>query len=155
MQAKAAETICRSARLTPKLCNTMNLAKPLLCAVTLTCFSAMAADVPPLPPPAARQGVTFAKDIHPIFEKACIKCHAGERPKARLRLDTLEGTLKGSSEGKIVIPGDSAKSLLVRSVGQQVEKDLWMPPPNNKQGIKPLTPEEIGLIRAWIDQGAK
>jgi len=35
------------------------------------------------------------------------------------------------------------------------DPDAWMPPPHNKAGIKDLTPEQIGLIRAWIDQGAK
>ncbi|HYG22380.1 MAG TPA: c-type cytochrome domain-containing protein [Verrucomicrobiae bacterium] len=133
----------------------MNLTTPVLLVASTFCYFAVAAEAPSLPPPASRQGVSFAKDILPVFEKSCVKCHSGERPKAKLRLDTLEGTLKGSSEGKVVVPGDSAKSQLVLTVGHQVDKDLWMPPPGNKQGIKPLAAEEISLIRAWIDQGAK
>jgi hypothetical protein len=71
-------------------------------------------------------------------------------------MDSLEAVLKGSKEGKIVKPGNSAESLLVKSVAHTTEDDeQWMPPLGNKAGIKKLTPEQIGLIRAWIDQGAK
>ncbi|HXI72911.1 MAG TPA: c-type cytochrome domain-containing protein [Verrucomicrobiae bacterium] len=109
-----------------------------------------------LPPAASKTGVTYATDIKPIFEASCVKCHSGDRPKARLSLDTLEGVLKGTKQGKIVTAGDSANSLIVKAVAHMTkDPDGWMPPPNNKAGIKPLTPEQIGLIRAWIDQGAK
>ncbi|HHY87133.1 MAG TPA: hypothetical protein GYA07_16600 [Verrucomicrobia bacterium] len=112
-------------------------------------------DLNKLPPAASREGVTFAKDIKPIFDKSCIKCHGPERPKARLRLDSLEATLKGSENGKVVEPGNSAKSILLHAVAHLLPKDEWMPPPNNRVNASPLTPEEIGLIRAWIEQGAR
>ena len=71
-------------------------------------------------------------------------------------MDTLEGVLKGTKEGKIVTPGDSANSFIIKAVAHAVpDHDSWMPPLDNRAGIKPLTPEQIGLIRAWIDQGAK
>lgn len=109
-----------------------------------------------IPPASTKTGVTYDTDIKPIFDASCVKCHSGEKPKARLRMDTLEGVLKGSKEGKVVTPGDSANSVLVKAVSHATEEqDDWMPPLKNKAGIKPLTPEEIGLIRAWIDQGAK
>ena|SRR2546423_9952202 len=112
-------------------------------------------DVSKLPPPAARQGVTYAADIKPIFEKSCIKCHGPEKQKAKLRLDSLEGTMKGGEDGKVVVPGKSAESMLVHNVAHIGDEDLWMPPPDNKDKIPELTKEQIGLIRAWIDQGAK
>jgi hypothetical protein len=109
-----------------------------------------------LPPAATKQGVTFATDIKPIFDSSCVKCHSGEKPKAKLKLDSLENTLKGSKDGKVVIAGDSAKSPLVLSVAHLGDdKDSWMPPLHNKANIGPLTPDQIGLVRAWIDQGAK
>jgi mono/diheme cytochrome c family protein len=109
-----------------------------------------------LPPAAGKTGVTYATDIKPIFEASCVKCHSGDRPKAHLSLDTLAGALKGTKQGKIVTTGDSAHSLIVKAVAHLTkDPDGWMPPPNNKAGIKPLTAEQIGLIRAWIDQGAK
>lgn len=109
-----------------------------------------------LPPPSTKTGVTYATDIKPIFDDSCVKCHSGDRPKARLRLDSLDGVMKGSKEGKIVNPGDSANSFIVKAIAHTTkDHDSWMPPLNNKAGIQPLTPDQIGLVRAWIDQGAK
>ncbi|MDD5141423.1 MAG: hypothetical protein PHY43_14330 [Verrucomicrobiales bacterium] len=109
-----------------------------------------------LPPAATKAGVTYATDIKPIFEASCVKCHSGDKPKAHLHLDTLEGVLKGTKHDKIVTPGDSSNSLIIKATAHlSKDPEGWMPPPNNRAGIKPLTPEQIGLIRAWIDQGAK
>ena len=113
------------------------------------------ADTSKLPPASTKTGVTYETDIKPIFEKSCVKCHSGEKPKARLRLDTLENALKGSQHGKVIAPGKSADSKLVLSVAHVGDEDDWMPPPNNKAKIPALTAEQVGLIRAWIDQGAK
>ncbi len=109
-----------------------------------------------LPPASDKKDVTYASDIKAIFDVSCVKCHSGDHPKARLHMDTLEGVLKGTKEGKIVNVGDSAGSFIVKSIAHTSEDhDSWMPPLGNKAGIKPLTPDQIGLIRAWIDQGAK
>jgi len=115
-----------------------------------------AADTAQLPPASTKTGVTYATDIKPVFDQSCVKCHSGDKPKAKLKLDSLENALKGSKDGKVVIPGNSAKSPLVLNVAHVTsDKDSWMPPLHNKANIGPLTPEQIGLIRAWIDQGAK
>ena len=109
-----------------------------------------------LPAASTKPGVTYAADIKPILDASCAKCHSGDKPKAHLKLDTLENALKGGKDGKVIIAGDSAKSLLVRSAAHvTADKDQWMPPPHNKANIGPLTPGQIGLLRAWIDQGAK
>jgi mono/diheme cytochrome c family protein len=109
-----------------------------------------------LPPTSTKQGVTYAADIKSIFDNSCIKCHSGDKPKARLKLDSLENALKGSKDGKVITAGDSANSLIVKCVAHvTADHDSWMPPAHNKANIGPLTPEQIGLIRAWIDQGAK
>jgi hypothetical protein len=114
------------------------------------------ADDAKLPPASTKTGVTYATDMKPLFDASCVKCHSGDKPKARLHMDTLDGVLKGTKQGKILTPGDSANSLIVKAVAHATEEqDSWMPPLKNKAGIKPLTPDEIGLIRAWIDQGAK
>jgi len=118
-------------------------------------LAATAADTA-LPPASAKKDVTYATDIKPIFDANCAKCHSGDRAKAKLHMDTLEGVLKGTKMGKIVTPGDSANSFIVKSVSHATaDKDEWMPPTPNKAGAKQLTPEQIGLVRAWIDQGAK
>jgi hypothetical protein len=138
-----------------------------LCFVSgcvLTAFCAVADDkgksgVDPklLPPPSAKQGVAYATDIQPIFAKSCYPCHGPKtpKPKGNMRLDSLEGVLKGGEDGPALIPGDSAKSAMVAQVSHQGDPDDYMPPPKNKANIGPLTREQIGLIRAWIDQGAK
>jgi hypothetical protein len=112
-------------------------------------------DVSKIPRASDRKDLIYEKDIKPIFEKSCIKCHGAEKPKGKLRLDSLEGTLKGGVDGKVVVPGESTKSILIHNIAHVGNEDEWMPPPDNKNKIKPLTNEEIGLIRAWIDQGAK
>ena len=112
-------------------------------------------DTSKLPAPSTKTGVTFATDIKPIFDASCVKCHGEQKPKAKLRLDTLEGALKGSENGKVIEAGNSIKSALVLNIAHLGDEDDFMPPPKNKLGLKKLTDEQIGLVRAWIDQGAK
>jgi mono/diheme cytochrome c family protein len=118
---------------------------------------AFAADVDTskLPAASAKTGVTYATDIKTIFDASCVKCHGEQKPKGKLRLDNLEGILKGSEDGKVIEPGKSAKSALVLNIAHLGDEDDFMPPPKNKLGLKKLTDEQIGLVRAWIDQGAK
>jgi Planctomycete cytochrome C len=107
-----------------------------------------------LPAASTKTGVTFDTDIKPIFAAACLKCHDSTKPKqaAKLSLDTLAGVLKGDRDGSVVTVGDSAHSDLVLSVAHVGDPDTFMP---KGRGAKPLTADQIGLIRAWIDQGAK
>jgi hypothetical protein len=107
-----------------------------------------------LPPASTKTGVTYATDIKPIFDVACLKCHDSTKPKqaAKLSLDTLAGALKGSRDGKVIVAGDSGKSDLVLSVAHIGDPDTFMP---KGKGAQKLTDDQIGLIRAWIDQGAK
>jgi mono/diheme cytochrome c family protein len=136
----------------------MNLKSSLVIIAALGVSSAVFAanvDISKLPPASTKTGVTYATDIKPIFDASCIKCHGAQKPKAKLRMDSLEGILKGGEDGKVVEPGNSAKSMLILNIAHVGDEDDFMPPPKNKLGIKQLTPEQVGLIRAWIDQGAK
>jgi hypothetical protein len=109
-----------------------------------------------LPPASTKTGVTFDTDIKPIFQASCVKCHDSQgpkKPKAGLALDTREGVMKGGKDGAVVTAGDSAHSDLVLAVAHiGDDDDTFMPKGRN---AKMLTPDQIGLIRAWIDQGAK
>jgi len=141
----------------------MNMNRLAICVgttVAIALFSSQGAekqavDLSKLPPASDKTGVTYATDIKPVFEKSCVRCHGADKPKARLRLDSLEGALKGGENGKVVVPGNSAGSLLVHNVAHAGNPDGYMPPPRNRVNIGPLTKEQIGLLRAWIDQGAK
>lgn len=135
--------------------NTTKLTLAALAAAFSFTLAANAAETK-LPPASDKKDLTYAKDIKPIFDANCAKCHSGERAKAKLHMESLEGILKGTKAGKIVTVGDSAGSFIVKSIAHATEeKDSWMPPTPNKAGAKTLTAEEVGLVRAWIDQGAK
>lgn len=108
-------------------------------------------DLSKIPAAATVKGITFEKDIKPIFEKSCFKCHGAEKQKGKYRLDTLEASIKGGENGEAVIKGDGAKSPLVQSIAR-LDPDAAMPPDGKGD---PLTAAQIGLVRAWIDQGAK
>ena len=111
-------------------------------------------DASKLPPAAAKTGVTYEKDIKALFDRSCVKCHGGEKPKAKYNMETLAGVLKGGAEGASIVPGNSAKSALVHQAADLVA-DMEMPPTDKRDKYPALTKAEIGLVRAWIDQGAK
>ncbi len=102
-----------------------------------------------LPPP-AQVRIDFGRDIKPILTNTCYRCHSGERPKSHFLLTSRDTALKGGNEGVDILPGQSAKSPLIHYVSGLVP-DMQMPPEGKGT---PLIPEQIGLLRAWIDQGA-
>jgi len=112
-------------------------------------------DASKLPPASDKKGLTFEKDIKPLLENSCVKCHSGEKPKSKYRMDSRASVIKGGESGDAaILPGNSAKSPLVAYVSELVE-DMEMPPTDKRDKYPALTKEQIGLIRAWIDQGAK
>jgi cytochrome c5 len=111
-------------------------------------------DVSKLPPAATKPGVTFDKDIKAIFERSCLKCHSGAKAKGDLRLDTREAALKGGEGGPVLVVGKSAQSPLIHYAADLVP-DMEMPPVPKRRDFPALTKEHLGLLRAWVDQGAK
>jgi hypothetical protein len=100
-------------------------------------------------PPAAQRKVSFAEDIQPLFVRYCYDCHSGDKHESSFRLDKKEIAFEGGDFGESpIIVGKSAESPLVR-YASGVDEDLVMPP----KGAR-MTAAEIGLLRAWIDQGA-
>src|SRR5215831_7600358 len=97
-------------------------------------------------PPAAKTKVDFARDIEPLLSKRCLVCHGPQQQMSGLRLDQKEAALKGGASGVDIKPGDSAGSRLIHLVAG-LEKKV-MPPAGAR-----LTADEVGLLRAWIDQG--
>src|ERR1051325_9271854 len=106
---------------------------------------ANAAQSPALPPPASKK-IDFAKDIQPIFAERCYNCHGPNKHEAEFRLDSKDIALKGGELGPAIVPGKSGESLLVQAVGG-LKPDLIMP----RKGER-LSSEQVGLLRAWIDQ---
>ncbi len=97
--------------------------------------------------------VDFEKEILPIFRRNCLACHSATEAESDLTLETPQTILKGGSEGPSVVAGKSAESLLLKLAARQ--KEPFMPPPDNDVKAKALTSQELGLIKLWIDQGAK
>jgi len=101
-----------------------------------------------LPPPATRP-VDFVKEIQPLLEASCVKCHAKGKTKGDFSLETRAGFLKGGETGPAAVPGKSAESYVVELVAA-LDPDNAMPIKGSR-----WTAEQVGLLRAWIDQGAK
>lgn len=99
-------------------------------------------------PPAAIAPVDFVKDVQPILEASCVKCHGRGKEKGGWRLDTRETALAAGDSGVSIVPGKGGESRLIHLVAG-TDPDEVMP-----QKGKRLTPAEVGILRAWIDQGA-
>ncbi len=114
-------------------------------AVALTVFMALS---PPIRAaeelPQAKPKITFEEHVLPIFKARCIKCHAGVDPQRGLRLTTRREILRGGKSGPAMRIAAAESSL------------LWEKLASNKmpQGGPPLSAEEKGVIRSWINDGA-
>jgi hypothetical protein len=98
-------------------------------------------------PAASTETINYEKDIKPILSEHCYGCHGPVYHKNGLRLDVKADALKGGYSGQDLIPGNSADSRLIKMVSGA--------PGYQRMPMKhaPLTNEQIGLLRAWIDQG--
>jgi mono/diheme cytochrome c family protein len=99
-------------------------------------------------PAAVARKVDFLRDVRPIFETRCAECHGPAKQEGGLRLDHKETLFSAGELGPRLVPGKGAESLLVHFVAG-LRDEGRMP----KKG-PPLTDEQIGILRAWIDQGA-
>ena len=99
--------------------------------------------------PADGAAVDFEKEIRPIFEERCVKCHGPEKQKAEFRVDQRAVMLKGGDSGHPgIVPGNPKGSALIDAV-RGTDPDLKMPPKGD-----PLTAEQIALLEQWIAEGA-
>ena len=93
--------------------------------------------------------VLYDKDIEPILVNKCAVCHSDNVTEGKFDLGSYESLIKGGKRGVPIVSGKSAESLLVKLAGK-TQKPA-MPP----KGEDPLTPQELALVKLWIDQGAK
>ena len=104
----------------------------------------------PAPESVRAQEIDFSKEVLPVLESKCFKCHGEKKAKAKLRLHTLADALKGGKSGKAIEPGKSSESLVIKRVSLPADDDDIMPNEGD-----PLTKAQIGALTRWIDQGAK
>ncbi len=99
--------------------------------------------------PAAASGpVDFVRDIQPMLQSRCYRCHGAKKAEGGLRLDQKGRAMSGGDCGPAIVVGNSSQSRLIHNVAGLV-KDTVMPPSGPR-----LSDKQIGLLRAWIDQGA-
>jgi WD40 repeat protein len=131
-----------------------------LAAVLLTATAGLAAAAaPPEKPtpiavtiPARKEPVSYAKEVADILDAKCVGCHNGALAESKLNLEDVAGMLKGGKRGPAIVAGKADQSLLFQLAAHRAEPP--MPPPDKKDQT-PLTPEELGLLKLWIDTGAK
>ncbi|MCI0541135.1 MAG: hypothetical protein L0Z50_38525, partial [Verrucomicrobiales bacterium] len=97
--------------------------------------------------------VDFEQEVLPILKNNCLACHNQTKAKADLILETPQTILKGGESGPAVLPGNGSDSLLLKLAAHS-DKPV-MPPKENKVNARDLAPEQLALVKLWIDQGAK
>ncbi len=99
---------------------------------------------------AAAAPVDYTREIKPLLQAACVKCHGTLTQKSDLKLDTAAGALAGGVSGPSIIPGKSAESSLIQSIEGTHDYVPKMP-----YKRPPLDAAQIALLKKWIDEGAK
>ncbi len=127
-----------------------------LLALALPRSSAAETAVPksaaPVVIPTLERKVDFQEDVLPILKRNCLACHNATDAKGDLVMETPATILKGGENGPVVVPKKSQESPLLTSSSK--ESKPFMPPKDNKVGAEALKPEELAVLKAWIDQGA-
>jgi WD40 repeat protein len=91
--------------------------------------------------------------VDAIFSQRCVECHESGEPEGKLVLESYGALMKGGESGAVIVPGKSGESLLAKLIeGMEKDGKKKIMPPGKREKLKP---DEIALIRAWIDAGAK
>ncbi|MGN6544635.1 MAG: DUF1549 domain-containing protein, partial [Aureliella sp.] len=103
-----------------------------------------------MPAIASADDVDFATTIQPLLAKRCYSCHGPDKQEGGIRLDQRATLLEAADSGEMpIVPGDSAKSELVRRI-ESTDDSERMPPEG-----EPLKKDQIAALRQWIDAGAE
>ncbi|MBK8977872.1 MAG: hypothetical protein IPM29_18345 [Planctomycetes bacterium] len=94
--------------------------------------------------------VDFAAEIQPLLQARCVKCHGAKKQEGDLRLDQRRFVFHAERDLWTVIPGDAEGSVVVERITLPADDPDIMPAEGD-----PLTPEQIALVRRWIDEGAE
>jgi len=97
--------------------------------------------------------VDFAREIVPFLKKNCFARHNQKKAKADLNLESPQAMITGGDSGPALVPGKPMESLLF-TYAAHLEEDP-MPPAKNKTKAENLSPEQLALLKLWIEQGGK
>src|SRR6266481_26849 len=96
--------------------------------------------------------VDFERDVYPILDAKCVACHNVAINENGLNLEDVKNILKGGKRGPSVVAKDPEKSLLFKLASRGAQPA--MPPLPNKVEATALTPQELGILKQWIVEGA-
>ena len=118
----------------------------LFSAATLAAATYTPKKPEPTKPLTAAQKAEYAKVIQPMFDVHCVSCHGPKKEKGKLRLDTLEATLKGGKNPTFVIGKPNSSMLLSRVFLDRTAGDV-MPP----KAEKPMTEKQKEALYAFVE----
>ena len=118
----------------------------LFAAATLTAATYTPKKPEPAKPLTAAQKADFTKVIQPMFDAHCVSCHGPKKEKGKLRLDSLEFTLKGGKNPTFVIGKPDSSMLLSRVFLNRTAGDV-MPP----KAEKPLTEKQKEALYTFVE----
>jgi WD40 repeat protein len=125
-------------------------------AVLLTIDARVSADEPPGLPVAQLSldsAVDFEKEILPVLKRNCLACHNQSAAEGDVILESPQTMAQAETDPPLLSRGEGASSQLFRVAAHRSEP--VMPPEENDVGAQNLSPEELALLRLWIDQGAR
>jgi mono/diheme cytochrome c family protein len=93
----------------------------------------------------------YTTKVKPILDENCARCHMGDNKRGGLNFSTREGLLAGGRDGKVVVPGDPANSLLIKLIRHEGPADDPMPMPPRKPK---MSDDDIAVIEKWVKAGA-
>jgi hypothetical protein len=108
----------------------------------------------------AKKGVSYKGDVAPLLAQHCMPCHAEENAnKSELYLDSYAQLMEGGKSGKAVVPGKPGKSDLILKLSENPPYGDRMPLFSKRRLVmappRYLTEEEVGVLRRWIEEGAR
>jgi cytochrome c len=93
----------------------------------------------------------YTSKVQPIFQANCYRCHGGMNHRGGLNIQTRAGMMKGGHDGQVLVPGDPAKSLLVRLIRHEGPANDPMPMPPK---LPKISDEDIATVERWVKAGA-
>ena len=99
----------------------------------------------------AQDKVDFAKDIQPLLERSCVKCHNSTKAKGKLNLEVKDKAMAGGEDGKGLVAGKPDDSHVLKAATLPEDDEDAMPPKGKGQR---LSADEAAKLKKWIEEGA-